>query len=45
MEQNYIGRVLVAEEDIKEKTQIKYEGIYWYVLNAGEPIKRGINLK
>ncbi|MCX7694430.1 MAG: NfeD family protein [Caloramator sp.] len=45
MEQNYIGRVLTAEEDIKEKTQIKYEGIYWYVLNVGEPIKRGDKFK
>lgn len=45
MEQNYIGRVIKAEEDITEKTQIKYEGIYWYVVNHGEPIKRGDKFK
>lgn len=45
MEQNYVGRVLVAEEDITEKTQIKYEGIYWYVINHNEPIKRGDKFK
>lgn len=45
MEQNYVGRVLTADEDITEKTQIKYEGIYWYVVNHHEPIKRGDKFK
>lgn len=45
MEQNYVGRVLVAEEDITDKTQIKYEGIYWYVVNYHETIKRGDKFK
>ncbi|MCX7883800.1 MAG: NfeD family protein [Caloramator sp.] len=45
MEQNYVGRILTAQEDITEKTQIKYEGIYWYVINHGEPIKESDRFK
>lgn len=41
MEQNYIGKVVTAQEDIDDKSQIKYEGIYWYAINHGDPIKRG----
>ncbi|QCX33352.1 NfeD family protein [Caloramator sp. E03] len=44
MEQNYIGKIVTAQEDIKDKSQIKYQGIYWYAVNHGEPIKRGTNL-
>lgn len=41
MEQNYIGKIVTAQEDIEDKSQIKYQGIYWYAVNYGEPIKRG----
>jgi membrane protein implicated in regulation of membrane protease activity len=41
MEEQYIGRKIVLEEDIEENGRIKFEGIYWAVENIGEPIKKG----
>lgn len=45
MEENYIGKVLRAEEDIEERGQAKLGGIYWVVLNKGETIKKGESFK
>ncbi len=45
MEENYIGRIMKAEEDIIEKAKVKVDGIYWTVLNTGEEIKSGENFK
>jgi membrane protein implicated in regulation of membrane protease activity len=45
MEEKYIGKVFIAEEDIDIKATIKIEGIYWTVRNAGRPIKKGQKLK
>lgn len=44
-EQEYIGRVYVAEKDIAIKETVKIEGIYWTVLNEGEVIKQGDKFK
>ncbi|SHH78841.1 Membrane protein implicated in regulation of membrane protease activity [Clostridium collagenovorans DSM 3089] len=44
-EQEYIGRVYVAEKDIETKETVKIEGIYWTVLNEGEVIKQGDKFK
>ncbi|MDU5111602.1 MAG: NfeD family protein [Clostridium sp.] len=41
MEETYIGRVMEAEEDIKDKAKAKVDGIYWTVLNHGDEIKKG----
>lgn len=38
MEENYIGRIIKAEEDIEEKARIKINGVYWTVQNSGEKI-------
>lgn len=40
MEEEYIGRELVAEEDIDRKAQIKIGGIYWSVINKGCKINK-----
>lgn len=40
MEENYIGRVIKAEEDIEEKARIKIDGIYWTMQNSGEHIRK-----
>lgn len=44
-EEGYVGRVLTAEDDIAERAQIKIDGIYWVVVNEGEPINAGQRMK
>jgi len=41
MEENYIGRKFIVDEDVIEKAKIKIDGIYWTIKNLGEPIKKG----
>lgn len=41
MEQNYIGMVMTAEEDMGETSKIKVSGIYWTAYNKGKTIKKG----
>lgn len=41
MEQTYIGKVMTAEEDMKENSRIKISGVYWTAYNKGEIIKKG----
>lgn len=41
MEQTYIGRIMIANEDIVEKSRIKVDGIYWTAYNKGEKINKG----
>lgn len=45
MEENYIGKVLKAEEDIEERGKAKLGGVYWAVLNNGPVIKKGESFK
>ncbi|WP_138203073.1 NfeD family protein [Haloimpatiens lingqiaonensis] len=45
MEEGYIGRELLAENDIEARGNLKLDGIYWTVENKGEYIKRGDKLK
>lgn len=45
MEENYIGKVLKAEEDIEERGKAKFGGVYWAVLNNGPIIKKGESFK
>lgn len=45
MEENYIGKVLKAEDDIEERGKAKLSGVYWSVINEGETIKKGENFK
>ena len=41
MEQNYIGMVMTAEEDMGETSKIKVSGIYWTAYNKGKVIEKG----
>lgn len=41
MEEKYIGKVLIAEDEIKGKSKIKLEGIYWTVDSKFEIVKKG----
>ena len=41
MEQTYIGKVMVANEDMGETSKIKVSGIYWTAYNKGKTIKKG----
>lgn len=45
MEENFIGRVITAEKDIKEKGRIKLDGIYWTVKNEGVYLSEGEKFK
>ena len=41
MEQTYIGKEMIANEDMEEKSKIKVDGIYWTAYNKGKIIKKG----
>ncbi|KPU45759.1 hypothetical protein OXPF_09930 [Oxobacter pfennigii] len=41
MEEEYIGRIMTANEDIGDKGRIKIDGIYWAAENDGESIRIG----
>ncbi|WP_297714440.1 NfeD family protein [Clostridium sp.] len=41
MEQTYIGKEMVATEDMEETSKIKVSGIYWTAYNKGKTIKKG----
>lgn len=45
MEEEYIGKVLKAEEDIEEIGKAKLGGVYWRVINKGKAIKKGESFK
>lgn len=45
MEEKYIGKEFIAEEDIEEKTQLKVGGIYWTAYNEGDKINKGEKFK
>ncbi|EYE88040.1 nodulation efficiency protein D [Fervidicella metallireducens AeB] len=41
MEEGYVGRKIIVDEDIQERGRIKIDGIYWTAVNQGQPIKKG----
>ncbi|MBS6184512.1 MAG: NfeD family protein [Clostridium celatum] len=41
MEETYIGKEMVATEDMEETSKIKVSGIYWTAYNKGKTIKKG----
>lgn len=45
MEENYIDRVLIAEEDFQGKTRVKIDGIYWTADSGSEKINKGQKIK
>ncbi len=44
-EKKYIGKIFTIDKDVDEKQYIKFRGIYWYVNNKGEMIKKGDKVK
>lgn len=44
-EKKYIGKIFTIDKDVDEKEYIKFRGIYWYVNNKGEMIKKGDKVK
>lgn len=45
MEEEYIGRIVTADEDIEDEGRMKVGGIYWTVENEGEKILKGEKAK
>ena len=45
MEENFIGRIITAYKDIKERDRIKLDGIYWTVKNEGGYILKNEKFK
>lgn len=45
MEEKYIGRSFIAEEDIERHARIRIDGIYWGLINYGEKISKGEKFK
>lgn len=45
MEENYIGRVMKAEENIENRVRIKVDGVFWTAQNIGDEIKVGEKFK
>ena len=41
MEQTYIGRTMIAEEDMGKNSKIKVSGIYWTAYKKARVIKKG----
>lgn len=41
MEETYIGKVFIAEEDIEETGRVKVGGNYWTAENVGKKILKG----
>lgn len=41
MEEGYIGRSFIVDEDVLDRTMIKFDGIYWTIKNEGDEIKKG----
>lgn len=43
MEESYIGKEFEAKEEIKSEGRVMISGVYWGVINQGEPINKGDN--
>lgn len=45
MEQAYIGRKIVLDENIEDSALIKFEGIYWTFKSVSGPLKKGTKVE
>ncbi|WP_051931657.1 NfeD family protein [Clostridium sp. KNHs214] len=45
MEEGYIGREMISDQNIRDKGNLKVDGIYWTVENKGEDIEIGNKIK
>lgn len=41
MEEKYIGKEMIAEENLNDTSKAKVGGIYWTIKNVGHPILKG----
>ena len=41
MEQSYIGRKIILDENVEDSALIKFEGIYWTFKSVSGPLKKG----
>lgn len=40
-EKTYIGKLIVVDDDIIEKSSIKIDGVYWSVIKEGDLLQKG----
>lgn len=45
MEENFIGRIITADKDIKESGRMKIDGIYWALKNEGVYLSKNEKFK
>ena len=45
MEQDYVGRKLILDENIEDSALIKFEGIYWTFKSVSGPLKKGTKVE
>lgn len=45
MEETYIGKEFISQQDIDNSGNVKIGGIYWGVINEGVPITKGEKFK
>ena len=45
MEQSYIGRKIILDENVEDSALIKFEGIYWTFKSVSGPLKKGTEVE
>ena len=45
MEQSYIGRKMILDENVEDLALIKFEGIYWTFKSVSGPLKKGTEVE
>ena len=45
MEQSYIGRKIILDENVEDSSLIKFEGIYWTFKSVSGPLKKGTEVE
>ncbi len=45
MEQSYIGRKIILDENVEDSSLIKFEGIYWTFKSISGPLKKGTEVE
>lgn len=45
MEQAYVGRKIILDENIEDSALIKFEGIYWTFKSVSGPLKKGTKVE
>ncbi|WP_251862496.1 NfeD family protein [Clostridium sp. Marseille-Q2269] len=45
IEKNYVGETFTADKDVKDEGVLKFQGVYWRVINTGSYVKKGDKVK